>query len=253
MATANTTIDKFGRRRRGTSKSIIQRGPPGVGFELTSDGHFDIQNKRLKRMGDPRDSQDGATRNYVETRIANYHLEVRKGLSDVNDLIIATMKRLISTQSVKSKEEFNTALNQRNIDLMEQMQSSIDKKLSTLSTDVVEQMRVYISKQLAGVNSSNTLLMRQHNMLIERIDKLYQIVEHFHPKQKGVPSFTILEHPKQKDIPSREIFEVLERERARQKAGNKISGQSIPKGREKPTLDKGVATITEESLRTVKK
>lgn len=185
MATMNNTIDKFGRRRRGTSKSIILRGPPGLGFELTSDGDFDIQNKRLKKMGEPVDSQDGATRNYVDRRLTNYHAEVRKSFGEANDLIIKNLKSYVNVQIIKSKEESTGALNQRNIDLMEQMRSYIDKKVSEVSTDLIEQMRAYIGKQLVGVTGSNIMLMQQHNKLEARIAKLEQIDVRRHTEQKS--------------------------------------------------------------------
>ena len=38
-------------------KEIIQ-GPLGNGFELTNDGHFDIQNKKICHVADPVDATD---------------------------------------------------------------------------------------------------------------------------------------------------------------------------------------------------
>ena len=43
-----------------------ERGPPRIGFALTSSGDFDIKKKRLTSVGDPKDDSDSTTKKYVE-------------------------------------------------------------------------------------------------------------------------------------------------------------------------------------------
>ena len=43
-----------------------ERGPPGIGFALTSSGDFDIKKKRLTSVGDPKDDSDSTTKKYVD-------------------------------------------------------------------------------------------------------------------------------------------------------------------------------------------
>lgn len=50
------SVDKFGRR---SNRKRPERGPKGDGFKLTPEGDYDIQNKRLRFLDDPVDSQDG--------------------------------------------------------------------------------------------------------------------------------------------------------------------------------------------------
>ena len=45
------------------------QGAPGVGFNLTSDGNYDMVNKKLKNVGAPSDNTDAAT-----TVVCNYGL-----------------------------------------------------------------------------------------------------------------------------------------------------------------------------------
>ena len=42
-------------------------GLPGIGFNLTDDGNFDIDSKRLTDVAEPKDNLDAATKNYVDT------------------------------------------------------------------------------------------------------------------------------------------------------------------------------------------
>ena len=46
------------------SKGI--QGAPGVGFNLTADGNYDINKKRLTNVGEPSDNTDAATKKYVD-------------------------------------------------------------------------------------------------------------------------------------------------------------------------------------------
>ena len=45
------------------------RGSPGVGFSLTSDGNYDIYNKKLKNIGEGVESSDAVTKHQLETEI----------------------------------------------------------------------------------------------------------------------------------------------------------------------------------------
>jgi len=42
-------------------------GLPGIGFNLTDDGNFDLDGKRLTDVANPVDKTDAATKNYADT------------------------------------------------------------------------------------------------------------------------------------------------------------------------------------------
>ena len=46
-------------------------GLPGIGFNLTDDGNFDLDSKRLTDLADPVDLQDAATKKYVDDHITS--------------------------------------------------------------------------------------------------------------------------------------------------------------------------------------
>ena len=45
------------------------RGSPGIGFSLTSDGNYDMKNKKLKNVGEGVESSDAITKHQLETEI----------------------------------------------------------------------------------------------------------------------------------------------------------------------------------------
>jgi hypothetical protein len=75
-----SSIDKFGRRGQQRTKKILLRGPPGVGFTVTKDGHFDIQNKCLKNIANPVDGADAVPRDFFHNYIKTYSAGVNKAL-----------------------------------------------------------------------------------------------------------------------------------------------------------------------------
>ena len=59
------TSSGTGRGERG------EPGPPGIGFNLTDDGNFDLDSKRLTDVPDPVNDQDAATKIYVDDHISS--------------------------------------------------------------------------------------------------------------------------------------------------------------------------------------
>ena len=59
------TSSGTGRGERG------EPGLPGIGFNLTDDGNFDLDRKRLTDVADPVDLQDAATKKYVDDHITS--------------------------------------------------------------------------------------------------------------------------------------------------------------------------------------
>ena len=71
-----------------------QRGLPGVGFELTDDGNYDIDGKRLTNVSEPIDGKDATTKAYVDEKaghhtITYYHLRQSFEFYDINDTKLA--------------------------------------------------------------------------------------------------------------------------------------------------------------------
>ena len=67
-------------------------GLPGIGFNLTDDGNFDLDTKRLTDVADPVDLQDAATKKYVDSHIstnaARKNMLTMKTLDKILPLIV---------------------------------------------------------------------------------------------------------------------------------------------------------------------
>ena len=50
--------------------AISQRGPTGVGFKLTYNGDYDIDNKKLKNIANPSDNTDAINKQWIRHYLA---------------------------------------------------------------------------------------------------------------------------------------------------------------------------------------
>ncbi|XP_031778315.1 uncharacterized protein LOC116416073 [Nasonia vitripennis] len=65
------SVDVFGH----TLEQVNSRpGPPGIGFQLTADGQYDLQNKRLCNLSEPQESSDAVNLDILQRSL---HSEVR--------------------------------------------------------------------------------------------------------------------------------------------------------------------------------
>ena len=65
------------------------RGPPGIGFSLTADEHYNIRNKRLTHVSAPVDFYDAATKKFVIDI-----LKTKAGTTYVKNELAALKKRV---------------------------------------------------------------------------------------------------------------------------------------------------------------
>ena len=83
----NMSVDVFGRQLGGTGGS---RGPPGIGYKLTSDGQYNIDNKRLCNVAEPTQSGDAVNletlQRIVGMEMKSVHEVIAKIRKDLNNL-----------------------------------------------------------------------------------------------------------------------------------------------------------------------
>ena len=89
-----------------------QPGPPGIGFKLTSNGNFNINNKRLTNMGAPTDESDATTKEYVDdelnSKVANS--QIMSGNAEAGKLVKYLPDKGIVTPKMYIEDEYNDSI-----------------------------------------------------------------------------------------------------------------------------------------------
>ncbi len=94
------SVDKFGRR---SGRKRLERGPKGEGFKLTPEGDYDIQNKRLRFLDDPVESQDGVNLKTLQTGIFKC-MQLTENNADFD----AQMKRVVNASDPLEESDLVT-------------------------------------------------------------------------------------------------------------------------------------------------
>ena len=113
------SVDAFGRVLK-RFKGGGERGPPGLGYKLTSDGHFDVDNKKLCNLADPSHAGDAVNLKILKTlieseikdifkittslreEIDNLLLDLKKHRSEIDENVT---RLYIEIQNARSKED----------------------------------------------------------------------------------------------------------------------------------------------------
>ncbi|KAK4885842.1 hypothetical protein RN001_002113 [Aquatica leii] len=66
------SLDKFGRSNGNTRHVVFQQGPRGVGFKVTIDNDYDMENKRLLNVGDPIEPHNALNLKYYMDEKCNF-------------------------------------------------------------------------------------------------------------------------------------------------------------------------------------
>ena len=86
------------------------QGAPGVGFNLTADGNYDMVGKKLTNVGAPTSDTDSATKKYVDTNSGGGKTSLLTVDSDVD------MKSQYSIKNLKSPSNNDDAANKKYVD-----------------------------------------------------------------------------------------------------------------------------------------
>lgn len=134
----NNTIDKFGRRWNRAANIQVVRGPPGVGFKLDFNGHYDLEGKSLTNVLEPTNIGDATTKQYVDSKV----FELRKSMSNiVNEKINNLVTNLINEEIDKAMPMPSPELTQATLDRQKCMQA-----LTVLKTRIDQLERKYLEK-----------------------------------------------------------------------------------------------------------
>lgn len=100
------SVDVFGRQ---LDKSVIVKnrglpGTPSIGFKLTVDDQYDMQNRKLCNVTDPEKPNDAATLNVLQKKLRSAVKTLRKEINDSNLLLVqgleATVHDIVKTLNI---------------------------------------------------------------------------------------------------------------------------------------------------------
>lgn len=97
------SVDKFGRHPQRNSELL--RGPPGPGFTLTSDGDFDVKNRRLVNIGAPIEDHDAVALQYFQNNKRDCNNKNLRNLATPKVETDAANKRYVDKELDNAKKE----------------------------------------------------------------------------------------------------------------------------------------------------
>lgn len=119
------SVDKFGRHESSRVREVL-RGPPGEGFQLTRDGHYDLIRKRLCNIADPIHNDDAV--NLVTIRRFALNCETNDTMFDAKN------KRI---RHVAIAEKDTDAVNRKFVlEEIRQLKQDIYQKIDKLQSKV---------------------------------------------------------------------------------------------------------------------
>ena len=80
------------------TRQKVYKGPPGIGFSLTADEHYNIRNKRLTNVCAPVEFSDATTKKFVIDL-----LKTKAGSTYVKNEVAALKKRVKVLESMVDK------------------------------------------------------------------------------------------------------------------------------------------------------
>ena len=128
------SVDIFGRSSL-SRKSVVLKGPPGVGFSLTDSGNFDIECKRLCNIGGAVDLQDAVNlkvlkeyMNVIEVEQKKFQENIRKEFTELSDKIndCKIEQKKLQEELNKRFQDLSGTLKQGNQYVLDQMDKTFD-------------------------------------------------------------------------------------------------------------------------------
>lgn len=124
-------VDVFGRRREKTENT---RGPPGIGFKLTQDGHYNIDHKRVCNLAPPIESADAVDfktlKDLITSEVQSLYEVTKRLRSDIDDLniLLQTHKTEINSEIQKKVNDLTNLVQEHRNEIEIQL---LDSKTKT--------------------------------------------------------------------------------------------------------------------------
>lgn len=166
------SVDKFGRHESSFIQEVL-RGPPGEGFQLTLDGHYDLKGKRMCHVADPIHKDETATLGTIKTFTLNCESN-REMFNANNKRIIHLANAENDTDAVNMKFVLNeiTLLKQDIYEKIDKLQSDV-----IILTNLNKEDRGKPTKKESAIYNTDKAIDAPIPLMVSnelrRLDKIY--------------------------------------------------------------------------------
>lgn len=186
------SIDKFGRFKHKNTRIIpIRQKNPNYGFKLTPDGDFDMENKRIRNVLEPIESNDAINKKYLD----GY---VRKETDDNYFKILSKFNPDIQYLKTNYNQMSSriTAVNNKLFNRME--------KMNDTKTGEIREIEIFLKKQLEShkenlENIENVKLISLEKSLKNELQTKKKDIEQVFNKMNNVEKDIIAQFKKLKE------------------------------------------------------
>lgn len=159
------SIDKFGRQmvKRGGGVDNM-RGPKGDGFHFTSDGSYDIQNKRITNIASAIDPTDAVNLNLLRSKLTTLETDVSNSvhtkISNVETKINNLTKDLTKITHALSIYKTHIGFNQKRLISLSPSKNANDAIVRMELEAVVKD----VNKELGSIKGSISSLLQNFDL-----------------------------------------------------------------------------------------
>ena len=130
------SLDVFGRNLEGTQ---VSRGPPGLGFNFSPDGNFDMENKRLCNVGEPIDLNDAVSMQTLKSVLQTEMNYLASKLVVISEAIEKYQEQIESFRSdIDNKVQYLYKESDRNISAINYIINELNKQLNVTIVETVK-------------------------------------------------------------------------------------------------------------------
>lgn len=152
------SIDIFGRQLVSGGSAI--RGPPGIGFKITANNQYDMDNKQLCNVGDAQQPNDAVSLKIVQATLqqVSHSLELKinnniseqqaKNNDDIRNVMTETLEHIQKLDSqVKILEQFVESITAQNREVKAILSHLKVQNDAAWKSQLIERVRANLAKK----------------------------------------------------------------------------------------------------------
>ena len=118
------SVDAFGRASKRSK--IGERGPPGEGYKLTSQGDYDLDNRKLRNLADPAEETDAVTLKVLNNKI---------------DILTVGLQKSITARLREYVDQFADNFEKQIEKIVDNFEKEIERNTNNINTEFHKQLK----------------------------------------------------------------------------------------------------------------